>query len=752
MSTIGGISGLASGIDSASIIDALMKVSRASTAFQESKAKTLQTKLDLTRSMNTKLLTAQLDLGSLKKISTFAASTASSSDSAALTAQSTTTAAAGSFQITIDEVASAHQLVTGGFTASNSTIGTGTVSLQVGNGSSATITVDSSNNTLSGLASAINQANVGVKAQVINDGSGRPYRLSMTSASTGAANTIAFDASGLTGSGSDGFHRITSTLDAASTSSLSYTGLSTVANGPKIWQMEVVQGGTVGNDPLDPVTPGATYRLRSSSDGGTTWGDWGSTTTATTDAVALGDGTSTTFAAGTLTAGDSFTLRPLQQLAEAKDAKVRYGSGSSTLSVTSTTNTISDLLPGVTLTLKSKPASATPITVTVGTASGDAKEAVKSFITSYNGVLDFWKANGSYDSTTRKAGALFNESDLRRGVDDITAALADAVGGLSGVNTLAQVGITFDTNTGKLVFNDATFDAQLAADPNAVAKVFANSATSSNDLVQFGALSSTTKEGTYNISITQAATQATLAGGVDLAASTVITEADRDLKLTINGSEVAVRLTSGTYTRQGLVDHLQSTLNAALTGTANQLTVSLDGDRLAFRSRNYGSSQTLAVAASTGANTLGLGTYTTSAGLDVAGTINSRTARGVGQVMMGVEGEGSEGLRLLVSAASPMSGVSLTVRKGIAQRTDEAFQILTNAGSGILFNKSDGYSAEILAITELVAKQDDMLALRRTRLEKQFVAMEAAIAQFKSLSSYLATNGFGTSASDSTSK
>ena len=76
----------------------------------------------------------------------------------------------------------------------------GSFRFQVGSGTSRTITLDSGNNTLAGLAKSINQLSAGVNATVITDSSGS--RLSLISSKSGAANEITTDASGL--SESDG--------------------------------------------------------------------------------------------------------------------------------------------------------------------------------------------------------------------------------------------------------------------------------------------------------------------------------------------------------------------------------------------------------------------------------------------------------------------------------------------------------------------------------------------------------------------
>src|SRR5204862_116125 len=88
-------------------------------------------------------------------------------------------------------LAQAAQLSSSGYSDPNTAIKQGTLTLQVGTGTATTVTVDSRNNTLQGLADSINAAGGDVRASVVNDGtSGTPYRLLLTSSKTGSANGI----------------------------------------------------------------------------------------------------------------------------------------------------------------------------------------------------------------------------------------------------------------------------------------------------------------------------------------------------------------------------------------------------------------------------------------------------------------------------------------------------------------------------------------------------------------------------------
>lgn len=105
-----------------------------------------------------------------------------------ITATTTSGASAGSYSVSVQQIATANQISSGAY-ASNATLGTGTVTIGVGTGSM-TLTLDSTNNTLSGLASAINAStsNPGVTASVVTAADGQ--HLVLTSTQTGAANTV----------------------------------------------------------------------------------------------------------------------------------------------------------------------------------------------------------------------------------------------------------------------------------------------------------------------------------------------------------------------------------------------------------------------------------------------------------------------------------------------------------------------------------------------------------------------------------
>ena len=140
-------------------------------------------------------------LDNLKNGATFKDRTASSSDEGIATITASNGASASSYFLDVANIAQAHKLTAGDGTYTGQT---GTITLEIGQYDSGAnsftaaetvaITIDADNNTVQGIMDAINDANIGVSASVINDGTNDI--LSITADDTGTTNTIKISTSG----------------------------------------------------------------------------------------------------------------------------------------------------------------------------------------------------------------------------------------------------------------------------------------------------------------------------------------------------------------------------------------------------------------------------------------------------------------------------------------------------------------------------------------------------------------------------
>ncbi len=184
--------GLASGVDTDKIVQGLLSI-------QQARVTSLQARVDLNTGLQATFKNLQVQVLDLQTQTwrvartangAFDARTADVSDPDLVKAAAGSSAAPGTYTFQVKALAQAHQVASAGVADASAALKTGTLELKVGSGATTTINVDASNNTLQGLAAAINAAGGDVAASVINDGSATPYRLLLTSKKSGAANNI----------------------------------------------------------------------------------------------------------------------------------------------------------------------------------------------------------------------------------------------------------------------------------------------------------------------------------------------------------------------------------------------------------------------------------------------------------------------------------------------------------------------------------------------------------------------------------
>jgi flagellar hook-associated protein 2 len=135
----------------------------------------------------------QTSVTNLEKASTFQVYTPTSSNESVFTASTDNTAVAGNYSIEVVQLAHAEKLRSIDFTTSSEVVGTGTLDISLG-ASTFQLTIDSSNNTLTGIRDAINAAtnNPGISASLISVDTGT--QLILTSNEVGASNNISITA------------------------------------------------------------------------------------------------------------------------------------------------------------------------------------------------------------------------------------------------------------------------------------------------------------------------------------------------------------------------------------------------------------------------------------------------------------------------------------------------------------------------------------------------------------------------------
>lgn len=268
-----GVSGLMSGLDTDSIISQMMAIEQRPILLLQQKEAAYQAKISALGSFKGELSALQSAISSLKEGDDFIPFSASSGNSEALAVSASSSASPGTYQVEVVELAQAQQMRGAAFTGSDEVVGTGTLTLQVGTGTSFDIAIDSEHETLAGIAIAINEAETDVTASIINDGTGN-YYLTLASKETGTDNTISFsvDDDDLVDDDSSGLSQIYATpasqtmseTQAAANAQLTVNGIAVERAGNTI--DDLIEGLTLTvkqKDPGNPFTVSVSRNLNS---------------------------------------------------------------------------------------------------------------------------------------------------------------------------------------------------------------------------------------------------------------------------------------------------------------------------------------------------------------------------------------------------------------------------------------------------------------------------------------------------------
>jgi flagellar hook-associated protein 2 len=369
-------SGAAGGsvIDVSSLVSQLVQATQApQESIISNQTQAVSAQISAVGTLQSALSTFQSSLSGLDTAAAFGVNTAQSTDPTAFTATADSNAVPGTYSVTVAQLAQAQQLVSNAFTGgSSAVVGTGTLQLSLG-GRSFSVTIDSNNDTVAGIAGAINAAtgNTGIEASVVTGTDGA--HLVLTSSLTGATNTI----------------QVSETDSGGGLAKLTYGSGSTNYTEP------------TSGKPQD---------------------------------------------------------------AEFSVAGVSY---------TSASNTVTDAVSGITLSLLAPTTSASSLTIATNTA--ETQSNIEAFVTAYNTLQGSLSSLGSYNATTNTAGPMMGNGLLTSIQNEIRSALYNVVDtGSPNLNSLASIGITTNSD-GTLSIDDATLSAALSSNFGAVSQLFTGS-------------------------------------------------------------------------------------------------------------------------------------------------------------------------------------------------------------------------------------------------------------------------------------
>jgi len=322
----------------------------------------------------------------------------STSDSSVLQlTAATSSAAAGTHTVVVNSLAQTSSGYLAEIAKSTDTL-SGSVTLEVGNGTAQSITLNSTDNTLAGLASAINASGLGITANVLSDATGS--RLSLVSGTSGANGNITVTANSLAAAASNTLGATVTAGTGTGSSATTSTALLAAVLSPT---ETLGTGGslqvTVGGVSQQPISMSAV----SAAQGGTTLTDVenyintppaGTTFGFGASIVNNSDGTvSLQLTSGT--PGSTGTLAVTSSLVDPSTAlaytSTVTGSNASLtvdgVNLTSASNTVTNLIPGITFQLLSTSSSNSPVQVVIANDNAGVESTVNQFVSDYNSLI-----------------------------------------------------------------------------------------------------------------------------------------------------------------------------------------------------------------------------------------------------------------------------------------------------------------------------------------------------------------------------
>jgi flagellar hook-associated protein 2 len=393
-----------------------------------------------------------------------------------------------------------------------------------------------------------------------------------------------------------------------------------------------------------------------------------------------------------------------------QDAQITIGEGSGAFSVTSKTNTFDSVMGGWKITAKS--ASTTSVTIDVQRDEDGVVKKVKDLIASANDVIAEMKKQTAVSTVKGAAsGLLSKDSTVRSVLGRVTSMFTG--GGVTGVSV--------DRN-GAIQFDETQFRTAYESDPDTAVKALARGFSSSTSGVNYTGATNATKPGTYAVVLSQVATKATssaaFVGGAGAAETVIVNRGSASASYTTSSGESAESIRLG----------LQNALDKA--GIA--LSANLSGGGVNLSSNQWGTGGAFSVRWTTNGST------DTVTGLNAEGTIDGKTATGLGRVLSlpTDSTSGAAGLRVEVTAETTGSH-SVTYKAGLTGGIAYGLQSIVQSNTGTMALADANRKSRVKAFTTQMDSMTRRADTREASLRRQYAALDSTIGKMKSQMSAL---------------
>jgi flagellar hook-associated protein 2 len=451
--------GLATGLDTDSIVKELMSLERKPITRLQGDKTYFQSRQEAYASFDSKLstfLSKIENLGSSDELRQKSVS-ASSDDFFAVSA-GVDALPGTSYDVEIQSLAQVEKSVTQGYvntTAQN--FATGEITLSVGDNDPVTITVDDTNNSLEGIMQSINDADAGVNAAIINDGTANPYRLVLTGETVSQGFSMS---STLSSNDGDVGGQLQSGGYASQTADYFGGGTLDLSTGD---QIVLSDGGNSLTDIRDAIngetaTTGVTASIVADGSNYVISLDNGATIS------------STNFSGGY----DDLALSETQAAAQAHIIV-------DNIDIYSDNNTLDEAIPGLTLDLNQAEIGTTT-SVSVDLDEAAIKSQIEDFVSGYNEVMSFIDSQSASEESS--GGVLGGDSGMNTVKRRLQGLLTTIVDNTGSFVALSQLGLETQRD-GTITLDSETLSDAIQNDLDSVEKLLVGEGEKEGIAVQF---------------------------------------------------------------------------------------------------------------------------------------------------------------------------------------------------------------------------------------------------------------------------
>lgn len=413
-----------------------------------------------------------------------------------------------------------------------------------------------------------------------------------------------------------------------------------------------------------------------------------------------------------------------QVLTTGADAQLKLGSGAGALTVSRSSNLVSDLIDGLELELKTVTAGA--VTIRTDRDTEAIADNIEAMFEAANGVITELQSKTLYDVEANRASILTGDPMVRTLDSRLSTALSSTISAMGAA--LAVGSPVTHARTGLLDIDRDKLVEAISTDFAALEAALENGLVADDSRVTPTSTTSSTLNGTYPVIVTSEGTSPTATSDPFVASGSV-----ENFDIQYGNNDIAVSITASSDLTSTV-----SQINAALVaaGVTDLIASEAAGSIQMTTPDLPGASNEIIV---TNDAVWGLdGTYT---GTDATGTIDGEVATATKDQFSATSGS-PNGLSMHIdlsavdTSGGPVAVGSVTYAGGLLQ-TLHNFLSDVEGASGLIAGARDEHDASIDAIDDSIAAMELRIDQREITLRRQYTAMERAMSQLQQGAAFL---------------